>query len=548
MANLAKPTNEMTIAERFNHLDSVRSMKLERARYMASLTIPTLLPPNGITSNVEMPKPFSSVAARGVTNMASRMLSALLPLNDLPFFKFELNTGAEASAEAFSQMEALAGQVYARLSSGNMRDSLFMVLQQLIVAGDVLLVMDDDLNFRVYRLDQYTVRRDVDGTVVEIIYLDWKPKEPNDTAFNAYDNQFFPSSWNAMSAQPEYEAYFNRVVWNETENVWDFWSEDSEGNKLDEGTFITSPFLALRWMGVTGEDYGRSHCEEILGDLETLEAYTKSMIDGMTAASTFWMSVNPAGITELDDLAESPSGSFIGARQEDVFTISPAATISPQLGAAQTAVQTMRREVSNAFLIGSSGVRSAERVTATEVRMLGMEIENVLGGAFSSIAREMLEPIVRRTIVLLAKAGDLDERIVAEFSNNGRLDVDIVTGLQALSRDADLQKLMQMGEMVRNLPPEAVQSFKWQEYALALISAIGFDPTNWVLSEEEKQQQMAQQQQQMMEAQAAQTMTQGVARGVGGAAQAGIQQAAMSQMMGGQPGGAQAPPAMPPQA
>ena len=59
---------------------------------------------------------------------------------------------------------------------------------------------------------------------------------------------------------------------------------------------------------------------------------------------------------------------------------------------------------------------------------------------------------------------------------------------------------------------------------------------------------MAQQQQQMMEAQAAQTMTQGVARGVGGAAQAGIQQAAMSQMMGGQPGGAQAPPAMPPQA
>lgn len=541
MANLAKPTEDITIAERFNHLDSVRSMKLERARYMASLTIPTLLPPNGITSNVEMPKPFSSVAARGVTNMASRMLSALLPLNDLPFFKFELNTGAEASAEAFSQMEALANQVYSRLSSGNMRESLFMALQQLIVAGDVLLVMDDDLGFRVYRLDQFVTRRDVDGSVVEIIYLDWKPKDANDNdAFNAYDNQFFPSSWNAMTAQPEYEAYFNRVVWNDDDGVWDFWSQDSEGNKIDEGKFVTSPFLPLRWMGVTGEDYGRSHCEEILGDIETLEAYTKSMIDGMTAASTFWMAVNPAGITELDDLAESPSGSYIGARQEDVFTISPAQTISPQLGAAQTAVETMRREVSNAFLIGSAGVRSAERVTATEVRMLGMEIENVLGGAFSSIAREMLEPIVRRTIILLAKSGDLDERIVAEFSTNGRLDVDIVTGLQALSRDADLQKLMQMGEMVRNLPPEAIQSFKWQEYALALISAIGFDPVNWVLSDEEKQEQMAQEQQQMMEMQAAQAMTQGVASGVGQAAQTGISEAAM-QMMGGQANAA-APP------
>jgi len=471
--------------------------------------------------------------------MASRMLSALLPLNDLPFFKFELNTGAEANVEAYAQMESLAGQVYARLSSGNMRESLFMALQQLIVAGDVLLVMDDDLSFRVYRLDQYTVRRDVDGSVVEIIYLDWKPKEPNDDAFNAYDNQFFPSSWNAMTAQPDYEAYFNRTVWNEEKGMWDFWSEDSEGRKIDEGEFVTSPFMALRWMGVTGEDYGRSHCEEILGDLETLEAYTKSMIDGMTAASTFWMSVNPSGITELDDLAESPSGSFIGARQEDVFTISPAQSISPQLSAAQTAVEQMRREVSQAFLIGSSGVRSAERVTATEVRMMGMEIENVLGGAFSAIAREMLEPIVRRTIIMLAKSGDLDERIVAEFSNAGRLDVDIVTGLQALSRDADLQKLMQMGEMVRNLPPEAVQSFKWQEYALALISAIGFDPTNWVLSDEEKQAQMAEEQARMMEMQAAQAMTQGVAQGVGGAAQGAIQQAAMGQM--GAPGG-EAPP------
>ena len=42
----------------------------------------------------------------------------------------------------------------------------------------------------------------------------------------------------------------------------------------------------------------------------------------------------------------------------------------------------MRREVGAAFLLGSAGIRQADRVTATEVRMLGMEIENVLGGAF----------------------------------------------------------------------------------------------------------------------------------------------------------------------
>lgn len=538
--NLAKPTEDTTIAARFNHLDSVRDMKLERSRYMASLTLPTLLPPNGITNTSELPKPYSSVAARGVTNMASRMLSALIPLNDLPFFKFDLNDGTEPSAEAYGYMESLAHQVYAKLTANNMRESIFMALQHLIVSGDVLIVMDDDYSFRIYRLDQYVVRRDIDGSAVEIIYLDWKPKDPNNPAYEAFDNQFFPSSWNAMSAMPDYEAYFNRVVWNDKEGTWDFWSEDAEGNKIDSGVFVASPFMALRWMGVTGEDYGRSHCEEILGDMETLEAYTKSMIDGMTAASTFWVAVDPAGITELDDIAESPNGAFVGARQQDVFTVSPAQTISPQLSACQTAVEQMRREVGNAFLLGSAGVRSAERVTATEVRMMGMEIENVLGGAFSSIARAMLQPIIRRTITLMIKEGSIDERLAAELTSDGQLSVNVVTGLQALSRDSDLTKLMQMGEMVRNLPPEAIQSFKWTEYASSLISAIGFDPRNWVASEEEQAQAKEAEMQQAMQMQAQGAVSQGVAQGVGQAAQTGITEAAM-QMMGGQ-----ANPAAPP--
>ena len=526
-ARLAKGT----VAERFNVLDGSRSMKLERARYMASLTIPTLLPPEGYTNASEMPKPFSSVAARGVTNMASRMLSALMPLNDLPFFKFEMREGTEPSPEVFSHMEALAHQVYNRLNSRNMRDSLFLALQQLITCGDVLLVEDDDYSFRVYRLDQYVVRRDVDGSVVELIYLDWKPKEANDSAaYEAFDQHFFPSSLNAMSALDEYQAYFNRVVWNDDEGTWDFYSEDVDGNMIDEGVFETSPFMPLRWISVTGEDYGRSHVEEILGDIETLESYTESMIKGMVAASTFWIGVDPASPVDVDDMADYPSGSFVGVRPDQVYSISPAQSLSPQLSAAQQAVETMRREVSSAFLIGSSGIRSAERVTATEVRMLGMEIENVLGGAFSAIARTMLSPIVRRTITLMLRNEEIDERLADEFTSDGRLSVSVVTGLQALSRDAELQKLMQLGEMVRNLPPEAIQHFKWDEYGMALVSALGFDHRNWITPEGELQEKQQQQAAMAAEQQAAGAMAQGVAQGVGGAAQQGIMQAAQAAM------------------
>ena len=131
--------------------------------------------------------------------------------------------------------------------------------------------------------------------------------------------------------------------------------------------------------------------------------------------------------------------------------------------------------------------------------MIGQELEQVLGGVFSSIARDLLVPIIRRTFYLMVDNKEVDERLVSEFQDedSGVLSVDIVTGLQALSRESDRERLMAMGEMIRNLPQEAVQNFKFDEYARALITSLGFDPRNWVKSadelEEEKEMAMANQ-------------------------------------------------------
>jgi hypothetical protein len=88
--------DEKTIAERYRALDSLRHATIERARDCARLTVPSLLPPEGWTEEHSLYIPFSSVSSRGVTSMASRILSALLPLNDAPFFRFELKSGLTA--------------------------------------------------------------------------------------------------------------------------------------------------------------------------------------------------------------------------------------------------------------------------------------------------------------------------------------------------------------------------------------------------------------------------------------------------------------------
>lgn len=533
MANLAGNYPEDTLANRFTTMDMDRRAKLVRARECAQLSIPQLLPPENWTEQYALPQPFSSATAKGVTGMASRILSALMPLNDMPFFQFSLKDGTEPDPEAYTLMESLSYQVYRKLSSENLRSTVFQLLQSLIVVGDAVLIMEDDFTYRLVRLDQYQVRRDVKGMVREIMYLEYELADPSEPAGD-YDLHYGGGggySGDAPFSRTGYKTILCRWVHDEENDVWYSHKEYSNGTFIDEGKYSVCPVIPLRWSGVISENYGRSHVEENFGDIQTLEALTETMLQGQAASSTFWMIMNPTGPSELDDVVGQPNGAWLSVRPDDVTVLSPADTLRYQMQAVSQAVQEMRMTVAKAFLNESGQVRQAERVTATEVRMAGQQLEEVLGGAFSAIAKDLMEPIVRRAVFLMVENGDIDPRLAQEFTPEGRLEVSITTGLQALSNDSDLQKLMQLGEMIRNLPDDAAALFQWEEYGRALVGALGFDPRNWVQSKEEMQQeQMALQAQQMQQQAAAGVAQQGLgaaagvmgeAAGAAGAAQAG---------------------------
>jgi len=498
---------EQKLSERFRLLDSRRQYRIDLARKCASLTVPSVLPPRDWDENNTLPQPFSSIASRGVTAMASRMLSALMPLNDSPFFKFSLKNGAEPTPEIKAYLETLSYQVYNKIINYNLRETVFQALQHLIIVGDVLLTMEDNFNFNNLRIDQYVIQRSVSGQVFEIIHIEHYPVDPDDLE-NAYTTS------NNIVTKNGYKTIYCQYLLSEDNKTWTSRKEDEEGDVVQEGEYSILPVIPLRWYGIIGENYGRSHCEDIIGDLLSLENYTQSHMEGMAAASTFWIGVDPSGLTEIDDIASASNGTFIPARTNDVFTLSPASTLSPQISSTANAVQEMRREVAEAFLMTSGAIPSGDRVTATAVRMIGSELETVLGGAFSAIARDLMEPIVKRAVFIMLNNGDMDERMYEQFfEKDGTLSVEIVTGLQALSRDSDLQKLMQMGEMVRNLPPQALQTFRWDSYSRALISCLGFDPRMWVKSEDEIKQEQQQAQLEMAQMQASQQAAQAITNG-----------------------------------
>ena len=512
-----------TFADRFRALDALRTSKIERSRFCSSLTIPSILPPEGWNEQSQLSQPYSSVAARGVTAMASRMLSALLPLNDTPFFRFELATGMEPETDVSNYLSNLSYQVYNKLSSGNLRETIYQLLQHLIIIGDVLILCDDDMNFRIIRVDRFVVRRDVYGDPEEIIYKEYEtlPAESDNL-------DTLMSSSLDMDSRNGYRPIYTRLTKNE-DGEWVSITQDKEGDVINSGTLTVPNFVLLRWSGIPGENYGRSHCEDLIGDIKALEGFTEGLINGITASSIFWMAVDPTGMAEVDDINGTPTGGWIGARPNEVHVVSPATTMNPQIGQTQAGVNILRQELGRAFLLDSASMPQGERVTATAVRMIGQELEHVLGGAFSAIARDLMKPIVSRALFLMISNNEVDPRLKEMFDDQGGLlSIEIVTGLQALSRDSDLQKLMQMGEMVRNLPEPAAMMFRWDQYGNALITALGFNAEQWVKTEEQLRQEqldLAQAQGQIQNAQQTElAASQMIQQGLAQAAQQDIQQ------------------------
>ena len=101
-----------TAKERYLKLQQDREHYLDRAEECSELTIPSLIKPEGFTSSDDLYNPFQSVGARGVNNLASKLLLLLLPPNS-PFFRLSI------TGDAKKELEEKYGQVNINLQDGS---------------------------------------------------------------------------------------------------------------------------------------------------------------------------------------------------------------------------------------------------------------------------------------------------------------------------------------------------------------------------------------------------------------------------------------------
>ena len=480
--------------ESYSKLSSNRSQFLDTAVECSELTLPYLVQRDttarkAVVKNLQ--QPWQSVGAKAVVTLAAKLMLAMLP-PQTSFFKLQVRDdklGEEMDPElrseldlSFSKMERMVMDYIAASSD---RVVVHQALKHLIVSGNALIYMGKD-GLKHYPLQRYVVDRDGNGNILEIVTKelvsrrvlgDELPKKvPNDV------------NGDYSSEEDDVEVY-TCVKLDHKSGRWT-WHQEADDMILKDSRSTApknaSPWLVLRFNTVDGEDYGRGRVEEFIGDLRSLDGLSQALVEGSAAAAKVVFLVSPSATTKPQTLSQAGNGAIIQGRPEDVGVVQVGKTAD--FATAAQLAQQIERRILDAFLV--LNVRQSERTTAEEVRLTQMELDQQLGGIYSLLTIEFLEPYLKRTLHILQRSNQIPKL------PKDLVRPKIVAGVNALGRGQDREALTQfIGTIAQTLGPEALMKFVNPDEAIKrLAAAQGIDYLNLIKSQEQLKQEAEQQQ------------------------------------------------------
>lgn len=529
--SLSTATSTPSAQATYERLSSDRQIYIDRARRCARVTIPSLFPDEEKpTANASLYDPHQSVGARGVNNLAAKLLLNLFPPGT-PCFRLtiddftlaELTQATDQRALAEERLSIIERAVHNEFETSLLRPALFEAHKQLLVSGNVLLYLPNSGGSRVYRLDRYVVERDSMGSwfkviIKEEIAFNALPDDIRDMLMSdpSYTDKELPED--RRSEVPVYTVFDrsrNRVtMYQEVRNTR---VPGSEGS----WRLADSPIIVLRWTRMDGENYGRSYVEEYLGDLSQLEGLSQAIGEASMAAAKALFMVRPNGVTRQQDIAESENLDIITGVADDVSVLQ--LQKQADMSIASSTASNIEQRVAQAFLLGSSVARNAERVTAEEIRVMVNELETALGGAYTLLSQELQLPLVRR---LMSKM-ETDKRLPK--LPEGVVSPTITTGLEALGRGNDVTRLQAFfATLQQSFGPQGMSMINMGDAVKRLGASLGIDMAGLVKSPEqlaqEQQAQMVQQQQLMAAKSVADSVPQVASQVTRGAVEQRLQQ------------------------
>ena len=479
----------------YNRLTNDRAPYETRGESNAKLTIPSVFPEDSSDGSSDFVQPWQSVGARGVNNMANRLMMASFPLE--PWMKLSVNEFAMKelleNPEMLDEVEKALGQVergmMTYMDSNGYRPVFFEMERLLIITGNCLLqIPKPDSNKarkatpKVYNLHNYVVQRDAYDNVLQMLTRDKVAYAalPEDIRKGMQDN-------GDMKPETEVEVYTHIYLSDEGTEYFSYQEVEGEMISGTEGQWPLDacPWLPIRFSKISGEHYGRSYCDDWAGDLKALDQLTEDFLKFTRISSKVIGLVNPAGITHPKRLTKAQTGDYVSGRKGDIEFLQ--LDKQNDYNIVRGTIEMLESRLSYGFLLNSAVQRSGERVTAEEIRYVARELDMTTGGTHAVQSQEVQLPLVKVLLSQLQKAG-----IIPELPDGG-VEPSVATGLEAIGRGQDLQKLddfIAISTAIAQLNDDTDINVRTLKQRAA--NALGLDSDGLLLTLEELQEKQAQ--------------------------------------------------------
>lgn len=446
------------IPKLYEKLIGKRSPFLSRAEEYSRFTLPYLMA--DVNDDISSQNAWQDDGASAVNFLSNKLSQVLFPAQR-SFFRIDLTAEGIKQLEKEGMTTSTAQKLLSDVEKNAMtygeslqfRPAVVEAFKHLLVTGNVMMYHPDkDSPVQAVPLHHYAVRRDNNGTNLDIVFLQEKALETFEPAIRM--------AIQSARKGKQYKDSDNIKLYTHAKRQKDGkYKIMQSADDIPVGTesLVTedkSPFLVLTWKRSYGEDYGRGMAEDHAGAFFVIQFLSEALARGMALMADIKYLVKPGSYTDINQFVSGGAGAVMHGIEGDIHIV--------QLGkyADYTPIQAVlndyRQRIGRVFMMESMTRRDAERVTAYEIQRDAMLVEQSLGGVYSLFSTTFQAPLAKWFM-----------NGISSILNSKNVSPTILTGIEALGRMAELDKLGTFNgyvSMTTQWPEPLQQQIKWPEF------------------------------------------------------------------------------------
>jgi hypothetical protein len=418
--------------ELYDKLSVNRKPYEDRAEKLAKVTVPYMYASDSSTSNSDIEDSYGMRYASVLMNsLAANISIALFPPSGSPF-RFDpdaegMEQVTQGDANARAKIMAQLGSQVLRVNKEIERQEIRPVINELLLAmistQPVIVEKVESKGIKWHSLRNFVVKLDDMGVPLQMVIKE------------TLDPLNLPEEIQGYEDEEEVDLYTMCYIedgkWIVKQSVGNEEVGQESSYKLDE-----LPYSYLGWIKQHGDEYHRPFCEQYYGILKDYEDINRLNTQGAIGAAKSIILVNPLGSTRKSDISNSANFDIVDGREEDVGSYQLKKNYDFQMPMQKE--ERLMKMLDRAFLSRQGTQRDAERVTADENARNAEELDKDKAGIFSTLSKKLTKWLVKQIM--------LELKIKFEA-----IDVNIITGLDALGRGIEGRKLDNYMMRINNL-------------------------------------------------------------------------------------------------